>query len=55
MPDVLVIGGGVIGLGVAWRCAQRGLKVTVVDPAPGSGASSAAAGMLAPATELHYG
>ena len=48
MPDVLVIGGGVIGLGVAWRCAQRGLKVTVVDPAPGSGASSAAAGMLAP-------
>jgi glycine oxidase len=55
MPDVLVVGGGVIGLGVAWRCAQRGLKVTVVDPAPGSGASSAAAGMLAPATELHYG
>ena len=55
MPDVLVIGGGVIGLGVAWRCAQRGLKVTVVDPAPGSGASSAAAGMLAPVTELHYG
>jgi glycine oxidase len=55
MPDVLVIGGGVIGLGVAWRCAQRGLQVTVVDPAPGSGASSAAAGMLAPATELHYG
>jgi glycine oxidase len=55
MPDVLVIGGGVIGVGVAWRCAQRGLKVTVVDPAPGSGASSAAAGMLAPATELHYG
>ena len=55
MPDVLVIGGGVIGLGIAWRCAQRGLQVTVVDPAPGSGASSAAAGMLAPATELHYG
>jgi glycine oxidase len=55
MPDVLVIGGGVIGLGIAWRCLQRGLQVTVVDPAPGSGASSAAAGMLAPATELHYG
>lgn len=55
MPDVVVIGGGVIGLGIAWRCVQRGLQVTVVDPAPGSGASSAAAGMLAPATELHYG
>ncbi len=29
--------------------------MTVVDPAPGSGASPAAAGMLAPVTELHYG
>ena len=55
MPDVLVIGAGVIGLGIAWRCGQRGLAVTVVDPAPGSGASYAAAGMLAPVTELHYG
>ena len=55
MPDVLVVGGGVIGLGIAWRCGQRGLAVTVVDPAPGSGASYAAAGMLAPVTELHYG
>jgi glycine oxidase len=53
--DVLVIGGGVIGLAIAWRCAQRGLAVTVVDPAPGSGASTTAAGMLAPVTELNYG
>jgi glycine oxidase len=55
MGDVLVVGAGVIGLGIAWRCAQRGLAVTVVDPDPGSGASSAAAGMLAPVTELHFG
>jgi glycine oxidase len=53
--DVLVVGAGVIGLSVAWRCRQRGLSVTVVDPAPGSGASRTAAGMLAPVTELHYG
>ncbi|WP_420123640.1 FAD-dependent oxidoreductase [Nakamurella sp.] len=53
--DVLVIGAGVIGLAIAWRCRQRGLSVTVVDPAPGSGASRTAAGMLAPVTELHYG
>ena len=53
--DVLIIGAGVIGLGIAWRCQQRGLSVTVVDPAPGSGASPTAAGMLAPVTELHYG
>ena len=55
VSDVLVVGAGVIGLGIAWRCAQRGLDVTVVDPAPGTGASATAAGMLAPVTELHYG
>jgi glycine oxidase len=54
-PDVLVVGAGVIGLSVAWCCLGRGLTVTVVDPAPGSGASWTAAGMLAPVTELHYG
>jgi glycine oxidase len=53
--DVLVVGGGVIGLGVAWRAAQAGMAVTVVDPSPGRGASWAAAGMLAPVTEVHYG
>lgn len=53
--DVLVAGGGVIGLVTAWRAAQRGLRTTVVDPAPGGGAARVAAGMLAPVTELHYG
>lgn len=51
----VVIGGGVVGLGVAWRLAQRGVDVTVVDHAPGRGASWAAAGMLAPVTEAHFG
>jgi glycine oxidase len=55
MTDVAVAGGGLIGLSVAWRAAQRGLSVTVVDDAPGSGASAAAAGMLAPVTEVSYG
>lgn len=53
--DVLVIGGGVIGLVTAWRAAQRGLAVAVVDPDPGGGAAQVAAGMLAAVTELHYG
>ena len=52
--DVIVVGAGVIGLAVAWRCAQRGLGVTAVDPEPGAGATHTAAGMLAPVTELHY-
>jgi glycine oxidase len=53
--DVVVVGGGVIGLAVAWKAASRGLKVGVADPHPGAGASWVAAGMLAPVTEVHYG
>jgi glycine oxidase len=53
--DVVVVGGGVIGLAIAWRAAGAGMTVTVVDQTPGQGASWAAAGMLAPVTEVHYG
>jgi glycine oxidase len=49
---VAVAGGGAIGLAVAWRAAQQGLRVAVLDrDRPGAGASSVAAGMLAPITE----
>src|SRR5438067_2185349 len=61
-PDVLVVGGGVIGLSIAWHAARAGMRVQVRDPAlaaeptDGDGAASwAAAGMLAPVTEVHYG
>ncbi|GLW47817.1 glycine oxidase ThiO [Streptomyces sp. NBRC 14336] len=53
--DVLVLGGGIIGLVTAWRAAQRGFSTAVVDPEPGGGAAQVAAGMLAAVTELHYG
>lgn len=53
--DVLVVGGGIIGLVTAWRAAQHGLSTAVVDPEPGGGAAQVAAGMLAAVTELHYG
>jgi glycine oxidase len=52
--DVLIIGGGVIGLSIAWRAAQRGMRVVVADPDPGRGATHAAAGMLTPVAEAAY-
>ncbi|MGH2731234.1 MAG: FAD-dependent oxidoreductase, partial [Actinomycetota bacterium] len=54
-PDVVIVGGGAIGLAVAWRSALAGLRITVVDDEPGRASSWAAAGMLAPVTEAHYG
>jgi glycine oxidase len=54
--DVVVIGGGVIGLAVAWRAAQRGASVCVLERGElGGGASHLAAGMLAPVTEADPG
>ena len=52
--DVAVIGGGVVGHGIAWAARLSGRSVALIDDAPGSGASWAAAGMLAPVSELHY-
>ncbi|NLV78722.1 MAG: glycine oxidase ThiO [Rhodococcus sp.] len=51
MSTLSVVGGGVIGLSVAWRAAHAGWTVTVHDPDPGSGASWVAGGMLAPLSE----
>jgi glycine oxidase len=55
MSELAVVGGGVIGLSVAWRAAGRGHSVTVYDPTPGRGASWLAGGMLAPVTEAWPG
>lgn len=55
MSNVVVVGAGVIGLSIAWQAAQAGAVVSLCDPDPGRGASWAAAGMLAPVTEAHYG
>lgn len=51
---ITVRGAGIIGLSCADELVRRGHDVTVVDPAPGSGASHAAAGMLAPSAEVWW-
>ena len=50
--QVVVIGAGVMGCATAWRLAQAGVLVTVLERAvPGAEASSAAAGILGAQTE----
>ncbi|MEX2414033.1 MAG: FAD-dependent oxidoreductase, partial [Thermoleophilaceae bacterium] len=54
--DLIVVGAGAIGLSCAWRCAQAGMSVLVLErDEPGAGASGVAAGMLAPVTEASFG
>lgn len=50
--SAVIAGAGVIGLATAWRLLHRGFEVTVLDAEPVSGASFAAAGMLAPVAEV---
>jgi glycine oxidase len=54
--DAVFVGGGVIGLASAWRAAQGGARVCVLERAePPAGATNVAAGMLAPVGELSFG
>ena len=54
--DVVVVGGGIIGLAVAWRARQEGMTVTVIErDVAGQGTSRVAAGMLAPVAEVEFG
>ena len=50
--SVVIAGAGIIGLATAWRLLRQGLEVTVLDAEPVSGATFAAAGMLAPVAEV---
>jgi glycine oxidase len=53
--DLLIIGAGAIGLACAWRAAEGGLRVRVVErDRAGAGASGAAAGLLSPTDERQW-
>ncbi|MDO9353786.1 MAG: FAD-dependent oxidoreductase [Solirubrobacteraceae bacterium] len=51
-PHVAVIGGGIIGLSVAWECSRQGARVELFERGAAAGeATRIAAGMLAPVSE----
>lgn len=55
MTRVAVLGGGIVGLGVAWSLARRGLQVVLVDADLAGRSSPVAAGMISAAAELDHG
>lgn len=55
-PSIAIIGGGIIGLSIAWQLARAGHRPTVFDAGDmGRAASWAAGGMLAPDIETEAG
>lgn len=53
---VIIVGGGVIGMSLAWRLTGAGARVSVIDAGAGAPpATNAAAGMLAPSFEHSAG
>jgi len=53
--DVLIVGGGAIGLGIGFELVRRGTPVTIFEKdEAGRGTSSQAAGMLAPDAEIEF-
>lgn len=53
--EIVVVGGGPIGLAIAWRLLRDGRSVTVFDDGQPAAAWRVAAGLLSPVAEGEYG
>jgi glycine oxidase len=54
--DLAILGGGIVGLSVAWRARAQGMSVAVLERDElGGAATHVAAGMLAPVAEVEFG
>jgi D-amino-acid dehydrogenase len=51
-PDVLVVGGGLVGMAAAYRAAGRGAHVVVIEPDAGGSATAAGAGIISPGSRF---
>ncbi len=52
MPDLVIVGGGVVGATAAWRATGRGASVVLVDGRDRGRATDAGAGIVSPETDL---
>src|SRR5262245_46217776 len=52
MPDIVIVGGGVVGATAAWRATRRGASVVLVDAREPGRATDAGAGIVSPETDI---
>jgi D-amino-acid dehydrogenase len=52
VPDVVIIGGGVVGAAAAWQATRRGASVLLVDAREPGRATDAGAGIVSPETDI---
>lgn len=52
MPDLVIVGGGVVGATAAWQATRRGASVVLVDGRDPGRATDAGAGIVSPETDV---
>jgi D-amino-acid dehydrogenase len=52
MPDLVIVGGGVVGAAAAWHATRRGASVLLLDARDPGRATDAGAGIVSPETDL---